>query len=591
MRYFFAVFMLFLGSQPISAQEGAAEKMARVEARIVPMARWRWANVDGQKDITALKSMLPSGSVERFLYGWRGDKSIQGTFRTEAWACLANEKSSPKLQDAAAYYLSRGAEVSDKTALLKTLKDTGDDEIAGLMVRAIGRLQLPLTVDPIEIEYQKRGNRLFRIRCLRATARIVAGKKAKKQESKSRTIEKRLGLRLTIDAVKSGNADLARTALETLNAIIPAIEFGKRGQQGLTTLLYAVATEDPSDVVRIKAMAAMATLLPDSFAILLPELRLHKNYILRSGYAKAMLQTQAISMEKASVFLSDADRRVRAAAVEGFIASKRANKNTLLDAILREETDEVILSLILDSFAKGEIGPGRKEFLRTQYQRAYALMPASQAETKQSVLSLASRLAGPEDIQFLITVLTKDPEYAIRRMARDHLRKLGKTAEELTPLAIDLNRAKRALAIRDNEDIEVFIETNRGMITLSLRPDKAPYTVLNFIDLARKGFYNGIRFHRVIPDFVAQAGCPRGDGWGGPGHTIRCEINDLTYERGTIGMALAGQDTGGSQWFICHSATPHLDGRYTIFGKMTDGFDVLDEIQQGDLIERIKVVE
>ncbi|MCB9832406.1 MAG: peptidylprolyl isomerase [Planctomycetes bacterium] len=133
------------------------------------------------------------------------------------------------------------------------------------------------------------------------------------------------------------------------------------------------------------------------------------------------------------------------------------------------------------------------------------------------------------------------------------------------------------------------IHTNRGDLVLAMRPDLAPITVANFVRLAKEGFYAGIRFHRVVPDFVVQAGCPRGDGWGGPGWTIPCEPNALSYERGTIGMALAGRDTGGSQWFISHGPTPHLDGRYTIFGRMTKGFEVLDAIVQGDWIESVEV--
>jgi cyclophilin family peptidyl-prolyl cis-trans isomerase len=91
-----------------------------------------------------------------------------------------------------------------------------------------------------------------------------------------------------------------------------------------------------------------------------------------------------------------------------------------------------------------------------------------------------------------------------------------------------------------------------------------------------------------VPAFVAQAGCPRGDGWGGPGYTIRCEINDLTYRRGSVGMALAGKDTGGSQFFICHRALPHLDGRYTLFGQVTAGMDVVDKLGQDDYIVRVR---
>jgi cyclophilin family peptidyl-prolyl cis-trans isomerase len=111
--------------------------------------------------------------------------------------------------------------------------------------------------------------------------------------------------------------------------------------------------------------------------------------------------------------------------------------------------------------------------------------------------------------------------------------------------------------------------------------------VANFVGLARRGYFNGLSFHRVVPDFVVQGGDPRGDGWGGPGYTIRCEYNTLGYERGRVGMALAGKDTGGSQFFITHSPQPHLNGRYTIFGEVIEGEDVLDAIQVGDIINEV----
>jgi cyclophilin family peptidyl-prolyl cis-trans isomerase len=133
--------------------------------------------------------------------------------------------------------------------------------------------------------------------------------------------------------------------------------------------------------------------------------------------------------------------------------------------------------------------------------------------------------------------------------------------------------------------------TDKGSFTIELLPEDAPLTVDNFIELARRGFFNGLTFHRVVPNFVIQGGDPRGDGNGGPGYQIRCEINEVAYDRGAVGMALSGKDTGGSQWFVTHSPQPHLDGGYTVFGRVTKGIDVVDKIARGDLIHRISVTE
>ena len=117
----------------------------------------------------------------------------------------------------------------------------------------------------------------------------------------------------------------------------------------------------------------------------------------------------------------------------------------------------------------------------------------------------------------------------------------------------------------------------------------APLTVANFIDAGAQGFFNGIAIHRVVPDFVVQDGDPRGDGEGGPGYTIRDELNELPYLRGTVGMALDWKDTGGSQFFITHSPQPHLDARYTVFGRVVSGMEVVDRIQPWDVIRRVRI--
>ena len=123
----------------------------------------------------------------------------------------------------------------------------------------------------------------------------------------------------------------------------------------------------------------------------------------------------------------------------------------------------------------------------------------------------------------------------------------------------------------------------------------APNTVKNFTDLAKKGFYDGLTFHRVLEDFVIQGGCPKGDGTGGPGHNIDCETSgeNQYHDRGVLSMAHAGLNTGGSQFFVCHSRTntAHLDGKHTCFGKVTEGLDVIDQIKVGDKIEKIVVSE
>lgn len=144
---------------------------------------------------------------------------------------------------------------------------------------------------------------------------------------------------------------------------------------------------------------------------------------------------------------------------------------------------------------------------------------------------------------------------------------------------------------RGGRRVTATVMTSKGAFTIEFLPEAAPLTVDNFIQLARKGYFNGQTIPRVVPNFVIQAGDPRGDQNGGPGYQIRCELNEVAFDRAALGMALSGKDTGGSQWFVTHSPQPHLDGGYTVFGRVIRGIDVVDNIARGDTIRRVTVNE
>lgn len=138
--------------------------------------------------------------------------------------------------------------------------------------------------------------------------------------------------------------------------------------------------------------------------------------------------------------------------------------------------------------------------------------------------------------------------------------------------------------------LNAVFDTARGQIKVELYPDKAPLTVASFVNLAKHGFYDGLSFHRVIPDFMVQGGCPQGTGTGGPGYKFEDETgNGVKHERGVLSMANAGPNTNGSQFFITHIKTDWLDGKHTVFGKVVEGLDVVDAIKQGDAITSVTV--
>lgn len=212
-----------------------------------------------------------------------------------------------------------------------------------------------------------------------------------------------------------------------------------------------------------------------------------------------------------------------------------------------------------------------------------------------AVLALLNALAAqktPEAYEAIKTAL-KSPDHLVRRRAVALLKEAGQ-GDFSAQIGFVTTRYKdadyqRALA-RMGKKPRAVVTTDKGAFTIELLPDDAPITVDNFILLAEKKYFDGIVIHRVVPNFVIQDGDPRGDGEGGPGWQIRCEINEAPYDRGAVGMALSGKDTGGSQWFVTHSPQPHLDGGYTVFGRVIAGMDVVDRIVRLDRIVTIRIV-
>ncbi|MGE5179846.1 MAG: HEAT repeat domain-containing protein, partial [Bacteroidota bacterium] len=204
------------------------------------------------------------------------------------------------------------------------------------------------------------------------------------------------------------------------------------------------------------------------------------------------------------------------------------------------------------------------------------------ADVAASAATALAALKTPEAMDALRGARS-DPERRIRETATKALGLPADSvaAEPAPPLRVDPLPARPAT--------RATVVTERGTFEIALHPREAPRTVENFARLARSGYFDGLEFHRVVPNFVIQDGCPRGDGWGGPGYAIPCEYNELPYATGTVGMALAGKDTGGSQWFVTLSPQPRLEGRYTVFGDVTAGMDVVERILPGDRIVRIQV--
>jgi cyclophilin family peptidyl-prolyl cis-trans isomerase/HEAT repeat protein len=289
--------------------------------------------------------------------------------------------------------------------------------------------------------------------------------------------------------------------------------------------------------------------------------------------------------------LKDQDPRVIPAVLEALEKARGQDAvPTLLDYV--DNPDMGIRAAAVRGLASIEKGAGRS--LAEAFERAYKASVADlDIETRVTIVDGASKSGGEESRGLLRKIAASDPSRTVRQRAMTALSEGFAPPEEESLRIAD---ARRLVSVYEGDapnlySPHVLITTRYGKIELVLDVVDAPLTSMAFVRLAQAGFYNGLTFHRVVPGFVVQGGDPRGDGYGGPGSTMRCEYNQLPFGRGAVGMALAGKDTGGSQFFITIEPQPHLDGAFTQFGRVLSGMEVVEKIRPGDTIDRIEVFD
>jgi cyclophilin family peptidyl-prolyl cis-trans isomerase/HEAT repeat protein len=300
------------------------------------------------------------------------------------------------------------------------------------------------------------------------------------------------------------------------------------------------------------------------------------------------------AVDRLERWLHDPDGRVRgdAAGALAALVDSGAVRTRVRDALRGLLADP---DFVVRSSALGGLAPGATAADLVVALDAYDLSRRDQdSDARLAFWQLADsalkRAGGaiPPDVARRLDALTP-PGDPLERIAAARIPRFAAWRDSAgTPRTIEWYEARVRESLRTRAPV-ARIQTDRGMIELTLFPAEAPLTVYNFTSLARRGYFDGQRFHRVVLNFVVQGGDPRGDGNGGPGYSIRDELNRHRYLRGTLGMALSGPNTGGSQFFVTHSPQPHLDGGYTVFGQLLSGGDVLDRIVQGDRIVQIVV--
>ena len=456
----------------------------------------------------------------------------------------------------------------DLVSVYRAYAGSADPVIRALGVRGLGSTGLPLA-DDIAPELTHPSN-IVRIEAIRAVRALADA---------DLPVGSTSGARL-FSALDDPVPAIRREALRGLGDV--------RHPPAMNALIQRMQSPDPE--VRAGAIRAVHLQDEEGFFLLLSGWS-DRDPVGRMAMAQRLPEVRDPRIRDFLLrnLLTDEDPRVRAAALGGLGA---------LEAVLRDAGDgsaEVVEALVRHLAAEGPheraaaaTALGRLETGRDRLVEAYRADTAAAPVFRLAALRAGLSL-GPEGrrIEFARETLG-DPAWPVRREAHAFLRRSG-AAEEGPAPAPTLDAARYRAMLEARFSPLAWIETARGDIEIELFIGDAPRTVSNFIRLAREGFYDGLRFHRVVPNFVLQAGDPGGDSSGGPGYTIRCEIGEGFYMRGSVAMALDGKDTGGSQFFITLLPQPHLNGRYTLFGHVRDGFAVLDQIEPGDRIRRIRI--
>src|SRR6266545_3871588 len=548
------------------------------------------ANIGGDEGARAVRELLGLGPTAGV-----ATSPVQRAALLEAWRLGARapvpaligyaQDPDPVARWHALYSLARLRVARGVTVLLNALQD-GDPAVRAVAVRGVSRaLTDSAKLDARDVVGRIRplladrdpGIRINALRAL-ATYRDAGGGAAAFAG---------LAAPLAADA----NVNVAVQAETTLGALggARAVEALQAGG-GLTGAVFALRRQAVIALAQADSAAGAAAAAP---------LARDGDWRWRSVAAEAL----GAARDRAGLeaLLADPDARVVA---QGLQALQRIvpESDTTLVARAREllaHADAAVRSVAADLLARHP-DVADVDRLTQAYTRA-AGDPFDDARLS-AVAALGAIARGSADGRLAVATrfvgqVPRADDYLVRRLAAERLPDAAESWGPAAPIATgrtpedyrDAARRYMLPVLRGRPAPQVTVETDRGTLVVGLRPLEAPLTVAAFLALVDRRYFDGSRWHRVVPNFVVQDGDPRGDGWGGPGggFVLRDEVNPVRYETGTMGMALSGPDTGGSQFFITHSAQPHLDGTYPVFGWVASGLDVLGAIAQGDRIRSI----
>lgn len=505
----------------------------------------------------------------------------------------------PEVRAEAAMALFRMGAANRGPELVKYVRKETDSEARATAIYALARLKVSEARD-VFVEHLADSDPFVRQSCVRGLGLV------KDEES----------IHLLAMALNDANPNVVIDAIRRLGAIekSPAIRHLRakwdrvEDDRYVVTLLQAMeqradsaalsraedlVADSSSEWVIAAAVKYLARLKKDRAVALLDSLAHDGPPRIRAACAEAYAEIGNDKIiPRLTLLFSDPAPQVRMSAFAGLVALDSGNVGLYVERALGDD-DWAVRSLAVSEIAERNL-TRFKERLAEMSRAADSL--GLNTDVRRSLVEAAGELLSHKKHDSIaLDILAQrldDRSYLVRREAavvaedilgEDHW---GRVPPARTRLGT--GRLEPAFE-PPRPEYEATIQTRYGKIHMKLLFDIAPLTVLNFIDLAQRGFYDGLTFHRVVPGFVAQGGDPRGDGWGGPGYNIRDEYSAEPFDRGAVGIATSGQDSGGSQFFITLSPQPHLEGRYTVFARVTAGMDTADKLIPGDRIHKITI--
>ena len=526
---------------------------------------------DGQDALTSAAdsaaSPEPRATILRSLWRFSSPSTEQAALK------YVNDPDS-RVRFGAIYAIARKPLETSLPALTAALSDA-DADIAAYAARALGILAKKESVEPLFAALRS-GKPPLVTNALVALEGVL--------EKNPGTVAGRERISGVLALAGDANPNVAVPALTLLRQFAGA-------DREVFRRLWAIAGTGTGRRRQV-ALASAAAALRDNALPAIEAAARSSDAPLRAAAAEALgYLTFAKAAPLRAKLAADPDPLVRGAVLAGLRTAEAVTENRALAQAALNDPDAGVRATAVETLTR----TGDSSALRILTDAMSKAGGVRDTDVPIAVIAAAEKLRSDPAARTVVETAYRHPNPVVARLARRSLVQNFRMnaaqypASEFRPTRSPADYL--ALLAEARKPWVATVETPRGSFRIRLAGTSAPMTVMNFVSLAQRGYFNGTAFHRVVPNFVIQDGDPTGTGNGGPGYEIRDELNPIEYGEGTVGMALSGPDTGGSQWFVTHAPQPHLDGIYTVFGQVAAGQDVVERLEQGDRITRISVSE